>query len=63
MQRKPWYKSLTIWSGIITVLISAYIEIDVQVFADALPNIPPAILGGLAGLGIYGRRRATTEIK
>lgn len=63
MDKKPWYKSLTIWAGILGILVGCYIQLDTEVFADALPNIPASVLAILATLGIYGRAKATTEIE
>lgn len=62
-ESKPWYKSWTIWAGIVGILIATYSEVDVNVFADALPNIPEWAYGVLAAIGIGGRTVANKEVK
>jgi hypothetical protein len=72
MKSKSWYKSRTIWAGIITVLIVSYnstaLALSAQCgvegsFCVTLPAIPEFIYGILGALGIYSRTIATTEIK
>ena len=59
METKPWYKSKTILSGIVTVIVAAYNSAAGQF---NLPIIPEFIYGILAALGIYGRTSGTTKI-
>jgi len=58
-EKKPWYKSLTIWSGVVTVLVTAYNSATVQFGLPAIPDFVYAILGFL---GVYGRTTASTVI-
>ena len=72
MNSKSWYKSKTIWSGIIAVLIVVYNGVQVAMasqcgiegsFCINIPVIPEFVFGILAALGIYSRKIARTEIK
>ena len=65
---KAWFKSQTIWSDILTVAVGFY-AVLVPVLASHGINLPPlesgwlaTVLTILAGLGIDGRRKATTKI-
>lgn len=62
---KPWYKSMTIWSGITTFAVATYGLIG-QYLAPAigfhLPAIPGGILAFLGAVGVYGRSTAQQKI-
>lgn len=58
-EKKPWYKSKTILTGIVAVLLATYTTAASQF---GLPAVPEWIFGILAGLGIYTRATATTKI-
>lgn len=60
---KPWYRSSTIWIGIIAILLSTYESLDATVFNDTLWNIPDFVYGILAVFGINGRRVADKKIQ
>lgn len=57
---KPWYKSLTIWTGVVTVLIATYNSVSTNV--HQLPVLPDWILAFLGAVGVYGRARATDKL-
>ncbi len=61
---KPWWQSRTVWGGILTVLLGAYLGLDEVI--NVLPDIPEwvmGILGSLFGISVVnGRVRATTRI-
>lgn len=64
MDSKSWYKSKTVWAGIITALVGAAQTIGLQFGFDLLANpIASTVLSILGILGIYGRTTATTAIK
>jgi hypothetical protein len=65
MDTKPWYKSKTIWSDVVTILIGIYTMAQGGLAADlghTLPSIPSWVLAILGGIGIYGRATADTTI-
>lgn len=57
---KPWWKSKTIISMIVAVLVVAWNEAIAVGFG--LPVIPEFVYALLAALGIYGRTSATTKV-
>jgi hypothetical protein len=59
-EKKPWYKSKTILSAVVAILLSGYAT-AAQHFG--LPAVPEWAFALLAGLGVYGRATATTTIK
>lgn len=59
MENKPWWKSKTIWAGVVAVLIAAYNSASDQF---SLPKIPDFIYGILGALGIYGRATASGPV-
>jgi hypothetical protein len=62
MYNKNWYKSKTIWGGIIAVVASIFgvvLPTDLTNGSIDLPNIIAAAGGVLA---VYGRARATAAI-
>lgn len=64
MNSKDWYKSKTVWAGIITTLVGAAQTIGLQFGFDLLSNpIASVILSVLGVLGVYGRATATSVIK
>jgi hypothetical protein len=65
METKPWYKSKTVWSDIITILVGVYTAAQSGLAADlghTLPVIPSWIFAILGGIGIYGRASADTSL-
>jgi len=62
MEKKKWYKSKAIIASMAYALCLTYADIDVNLFADALPNVPQFVYGFLALLGGVGLRTAKTEI-
>jgi len=58
-EKKKWYKSKTIWTGVVAVLLSAY---GTASASFGLPPIPEWIFAILATLGIYTRATATSKI-
>jgi hypothetical protein len=65
METKKWYKSKTIWSGIISILIAVYNTMRpllAQYFNIYLPEIPDWVYTILGALGIYGRVSADKKI-
>lgn len=59
VEAKPWYKSKTVLSGIVAVVLAAYTT-AASIFN--LPPVPEWVFGILAGLGIYSRVTATSKI-
>ena len=68
-ETKPWWKSKTIISDVVTAIVGIYVVIQPILNAHGLhlPGIEGGllgtILGVLAGLGIYGRTTATLPVK
>ncbi len=60
MDSKNWWKSKTVWAGIIAVFVAAYNSASAQF---GLPGIPDFVFGILGALGVYGRTTATTTVK
>jgi len=58
-EKKRWWKSRTIWTGVVAILLSAYAS-AAQSFG--LPPVPEWIFGLLAGFGVYTRTTATAKI-
>jgi hypothetical protein len=58
----PWYKSKTIWTAIVTVIIGAIGPIATA-FGHPEIHVPEWILSLLVGMGLYTARTATTDIK
>lgn len=62
---KPWYKSKTILSDVVTILVVAYgaaaSGLSVHL-GHPLPPIPEWVFAILGGIGIYGRASAETQI-
>lgn len=56
---KSWYKSKTIWSGVVTVIIAGY---SAAAPIWNLPTIPEWIFAILGTIGIYTRVKATYTI-
>ena len=64
-EKKAWYKSKTILSDVVTILVVIYTAVQTQIapnYGWTLPNIPEYVYAVLAGLGIYGRKTATTKV-
>jgi len=65
MESKPWWKSKTIWSDILTIFIGLYESISLLLaphFGWNLPQVPSSWLTFLGAIGIYGRATSTTTI-
>lgn len=60
MESKAWYKSKSIWTGIVTIIISGYLT-AVPIFH--LPAIPEYVFAILGAFGIYSRVVTNTAIK
>lgn len=56
---KTWWRSKTIWSGIVAVSLAAYNEAAKQFGLPVTPDFVYALLGAL---GIYGRATATSVV-
>lgn len=58
---KDWYKSKTIWAGLITTLlaVAGIFGFTTDLDANTIVNAAFALLGAL---GVYGRVTATTAI-
>ena len=64
MQTKDWWKSKTIWGGIIAVVTGTLSLVDANFGTHIMSSQIAAFLVTFAGaLGIYGRANATTIIK
>lgn len=57
--KKKWYKSKTIWTGVVAVLLAAYSTASASF---GLPPVPEWVFAILGTLGIYTRATATTKI-
>lgn len=62
METKDWWKSKTVWAGVVGVLIVVWNAVR-EMLAPGLPSIPEWVLALLASLGVYGRVAAKTAIK
>lgn len=64
MPTKPWYTSKTIWSDIVTVLLSILGLVDKYVTGGHIVSSPfySMALTFLGAMGIYSRSTATTTI-
>lgn len=56
---KSWYKSKTVWTGVVTVLIAGY---SAAAPVWSLPAIPEWVFAILGTIGIYTRVKATEKI-
>jgi hypothetical protein len=57
---KDWWKSKTIWSGIVAVILAAY---STAASTFGLPVVPEWVFAILGAFGIYSRANATALIK
>lgn len=64
MPMTPWYKSKTIWSDVVTILLAVLCFVDKNWTGGHIVTSPYYGLGltFLGALGIYGRATATTII-
>lgn len=64
MPSKPWYESKTIWSDVVTVLLSILGLVDKYVTGGHIVSSPfySMALTFLGAMGIYGRTTATTTV-
>lgn len=56
---KPWYKSKTVWSGIVAIGVAAYNAASANF---GVPPIPEFVFMMLGALGVYGRTTASTKL-
>ena len=59
METKKWYASKTLWTAIITVLVTAYNGVAP---GQDWPAIPEAVYALLGAFGLYSLRVANTTI-
>jgi len=59
MGKKKWYRSKTVWTSVVTVVLATYNSASVQF---GLPAVPEFVYGILAAFGVYSRVTATTKI-
>ena len=61
---KKWYKSKTIWSDVLTVVVGLWGVLDPVLASHGvnLPTIPPLLLTVLGGMGIHGRVTASQKL-
>jgi hypothetical protein len=57
---QKWYKSRTVWIGVVGVLVAGYSS---AAASFGLPPIPEFVFGILSGMGIYTRVMATKTIE
>lgn len=57
--KKRWWKSKTVWSGVIAVLVAGYNAAATQ---WSIPAIPEWVFALLGGLGVYGRVTAEKKV-
>lgn len=63
--KKEWWKSKTVWTGIVTVLIGLYDSVNGNLagqFGWNLPEIPTFVYSVLGAIGVYTRAVATKTI-
>lgn len=63
--KKPWYKSKTVLSGAVAVIVAVYNGAREPLganFGVSLPPIPEWVFGILGGIGIYGRVTANSKV-
>ena len=64
-EKKSWWKSKTIWSGVLAVAVSVYNSAREPLgasFGITLPEIPEFVFAVLGGMGIYGRVSAKVPV-
>jgi hypothetical protein len=61
-EKKPWYKSKGILTGIVVVVLGAYNTTQVQFPQFHLPAVPDFLYAFLGAFGIYARATAKAEI-
>lgn len=64
-EKKAWFKSKTVWTGILTVVIAVYQSASPALagsFGVHLPAIPQWLYAFLGAAGIYSRVTADTKI-
>jgi hypothetical protein len=65
MDKKKWYLSKGVWSGIFAVLFGLYDAVSIHLapqFGFTLPQIPPIVYTILGALGVYSRVTATSKV-
>lgn len=64
-ETKPWYKSTTIWSDIVTILVAIGGFVDMRFTHGKIATSPiyQTVLAVLGAMGIYGRATATAKIE
>lgn len=58
--KKAWWQSKTVWSGVIAVALAAYSTASAEF---GLPPVPEYLYGVLGALGVYGRVTAKSVVK
>lgn len=62
--KKKWFKSKAIWGGVIAILIGLEKLIEQNLGINLVSDQIIGWITTLAGaLGVYGRKKATTEIE
>lgn len=62
---KKWYKSRSVWAGVVAVLVTVYNSVGANLgpqFDFSLPVIPEWVFAVLGGIGVYGRVDADKKI-
>ena len=59
---KSWWKSRTIWAGIITIISSVGALSGIAIPQDFILGIVMAIVNGIAGAGVIAGRVAATQL-
>ena len=64
MESKPWYKSKTLWSDIVTVAVGIVGLVDAHFTGGKIATSPAygIVLTFLGAVGFYGRKTADTKI-
>jgi hypothetical protein len=63
--KKKWFKSKGVWTGIVTVALGAYELARVNLapqFGWNLPEVPSVVLTVLGTMGVYSRMTADKKI-
>ena len=63
--KKKWYQSKNVWTGVCVVLFGAYEAVEKNLapqFGWTLPQVPPIVYTILGAMGIYTRVSADKNI-
>lgn len=58
-EKKSWWKSKTVWAGVVSVIVAGY---NAAAANWNLPQIPEWAFALLGGLGVYSRVTATQKV-